>query len=639
MATVNPAFRLRLDTGDELEDVARAINRMADHLGEARAGLEAEVSRATRALSLERRTLAAVLQGLTEGVVVAAPDGRITLANRSAHALLGAGPAGLLNRSLWELVDRDLVAFELEREERGEAGAGHRLTLHVGGGTVLAAALSLLPDPEAGAAGFVLTLADVSRPVRAEAERRQALAEALEGLRGSLASIRSLSEHLLAPPPAGLEEARALEAIHAEALRLSALVQAADPAALGALARTPWHLAPVAVSEVVELALRRLGGERADRGGGLAPAPREAVSVSVDPDAPAVAADLGALSAALAHLVGAVRAAAGGAPPRLALRARGAVVQVEIAVLAAMPLPALEAALEAPVAVGPGAHLRAREIVQRHAGEAWAFSDGSGSGLRATLPAAAPGPSGAPPGPRFVGAGLRSGADGGPRPPRPGFYDFSILAEAERRVGADLRDAPLDALTFVVLDIETTGLRPEEDRLVSLAAVRVRGGVVREGEAFDALVNPGRPIPAASTHFHGVTTAMVAEAPPPAVVLPAFLAWASGGVLAGHEVWFDLACLAAEARRLGLPAPAASGAVLDTRLLSAAVHGAESSHDLDAVAGRLGIPLEGRHSALGDALITARILARLLPLLERRGVRTLGQALAAAREAARKVGP
>jgi DNA polymerase-3 subunit epsilon len=237
-----------------------------------------------------------------------------------------------------------------------------------------------------------------------------------------------------------------------------------------------------------------------------------------------------------------------------------------------------------------------------------------------------------------VGAGLRAGADGEPRPPRPGFYDFSILAEAEGRVGADLRDAPLDALTFVVLDVETTGLRPEEDRVVSLAAVRVRGGVVREGEAFDALVNPGRPIPAASIRFHGVTPAMAAEAPPPAVVLPAFVAFAADGVLVGHEVWFDLACLAAEAHRLGLPGPAASRAVLDTRLLSAAVHGAGSNHDLDAVAGRLGIPLEGRHSALGDALITARVLARLLPLLERRGVRTLGQALAAAREAARQVG-
>jgi DNA polymerase-3 subunit epsilon len=184
----------------------------------------------------------------------------------------------------------------------------------------------------------------------------------------------------------------------------------------------------------------------------------------------------------------------------------------------------------------------------------------------------------------------------------------------------------------VVLDTETTGLRPEDgDRVVSLAGVRVRRGAVKPSEYFDALVNPGRPIPPASARFHGISDAMVAAAPGMEVVLPAFLAFTGGAALAGQEIWFDLRFLSREAARMGLPPLAETHAILDTRLLSLVVHDGEEEHDLDSVARRLGVPVHGRHSALGDALVTAEVLARLLPLLRKRGIVTLGQALDAAR--------
>ena len=69
--------------------------------------------------------------------------------------------------------------------------------------------------------------------------------------------------------------------------------------------------------------------------------------------------------------------------------------------------------------------------------------------------------------------------------------------------------------------------------------------------------------------------------------------------------------------------------VLDTLLLDAVVHADHEEHSLEAIAGRLGVPVTGRHSALGDALVTGEVFLLLLPLLAGRGVHTLGEALAA----------
>jgi DNA polymerase III subunit epsilon len=126
---------------------------------------------------------------------------------------------------------------------------------------------------------------------------------------------------------------------------------------------------------------------------------------------------------------------------------------------------------------------------------------------------------------------------------------------------------------------------------------------------------------------------MVADAPPLDVVLPAFLRFVGGAVLVGHQVSFDLRFLAVEADRLGLPPVGLTHPVLDTRLLSEVVHGPLGAHGLDAVADRLGVAVRGRHSALGDALATAEIFVRLVELLRRRGVRTLGEAIEASRRA------
>jgi DNA polymerase-3 subunit epsilon len=119
-------------------------------------------------------------------------------------------------------------------------------------------------------------------------------------------------------------------------------------------------------------------------------------------------------------------------------------------------------------------------------------------------------------------------------------------------------------------------------------------------------------------------------------VLPAFLRFAGDAVLVAHEASFDLRFLEPQARRLGLP-PLSARPILDTRLLSRCLHGPGEAHTLEAIALRLGVAVTARHSALGDALTTAEVLVRLLALVDKRGIRTLGEVLDAIRGSRRVV--
>lgn len=193
------------------------------------------------------------------------------------------------------------------------------------------------------------------------------------------------------------------------------------------------------------------------------------------------------------------------------------------------------------------------------------------------------------------------------------------------RPRAEWLATPLDEIVFTVLDTETTGLHCDAgDRLLALGAVRVDGALVRADDTFDALVNPGRHIPAESTAFHGISDDHVADAPPASQVLTDFAAYAADSVLVGHHLAFDLGFLAAPASEAGIVLEPLS---LDTMLLSAVLDPhPDTRHGLDGVCARFGVAVIGRHTALGDALATAEVLVRMIPVLAERGIHTLGEA-------------
>jgi DNA polymerase-3 subunit epsilon len=184
----------------------------------------------------------------------------------------------------------------------------------------------------------------------------------------------------------------------------------------------------------------------------------------------------------------------------------------------------------------------------------------------------------------------------------------------------------LAELPALVLDTETTGLNPVRDRIVSLGAVRVQGAALLRNQVLDLLINPGRQIPAVSTAVHGISDLMVLPAPAYAEVAPKIMGALQGVAVIGHHTVFDLAVLRQASAAAGIDWQ--DPPWLDTALLYSALHPEARHFDLDAVAEDLGVAIHGRHTALGDALATADVYLKLLPLLQQRGMVTLGQAMA-----------
>jgi DNA polymerase-3 subunit epsilon len=213
---------------------------------------------------------------------------------------------------------------------------------------------------------------------------------------------------------------------------------------------------------------------------------------------------------------------------------------------------------------------------------------------------------------------------------RPEFYDFDLFAARALPPGDALGEQRLVDLTYTVFDTETTGLAPSEgDRIIQIGATRIVAGKLRRQETFEQLVDPQRPLPEAGIAIHGIRPEMLAGQPTQREVLPAFHAFAHDAVLVAHNAAFDMRFLQLAETDAGVRF---EQPVLDTLLLSAVVHPQQDNHSLEAIARRLGVTVLGRHTALGDAMVTAEIFLKMIPLLRSLGIETLGEAMAASQE-------
>lgn len=615
-----PATRLSPQGSSELQALAVAVNRLAEQRQRHDAEIEARVRAANAAADGDRNRFAVLMSELAQGVIVCNMDGRVLLYNRRARALFaGASAQGMaalgLGRSIYGLFDRHLIGYALEHIET--RGGGHRHFVSVTEAGRLLRVL-VAPIPEAGAAagasavsadkprcsGYMTMIEDMTETFDSESARDQLLQDLTESSRGPVGSLRAAAETLHDYGDMSAEERqRFLAVVRDEAEGIALRVEAAARS-FAAVLKSRWPLEEMLGADLLTAARQRIA-ERCDIPVSLEDIDAE-IWIKVDGFSLLQAMTYFALRLHDEYRIRELRLrlCRDGEMACLDLIWSGVFMSTETV---------MNWELDPMNLSGEFSPLTVRDIVERNGGEVWFQRDHAAyrAYFRFLLPAIS--------------------GQGGPAPPlatvdsRPEFYDFDLFRDEETDLA--LEDRLLAQLSYTVFDTETTGLNPSEgDEIIQIGAVRIVNRRLLRHEAYEQLIDPQRKLSPQSIKIHGISPDMLAGQPTIARALPIFRAFVADTVLVAHNAAFDMRFLelkeAATGVRFDRP-------VLDTFLLSAVLFPNQETHRLEAIAERLGVSVMGRHTAVGDAIVTAEIFLKMLPLLAEKGIRSLGEARAA----------
>ncbi len=606
IASVNPAHRLDPAGPAHLRKLGWSINRLAGRLWESLEEQEVAVEAGRRAVEHEKERLAALMSDLAQGVIVCNLDGQILLYNGEARHLLADDDSTYvgLGRSVFAFLDRNVALNALHhlqlRAERGAKVRPQRFIATVPGGQVLRMTMVAVRSTEGNFTGFVLTMEDVTHERAARGRRDQLLRSLTHESRRSTAGIRAAIETIRSYPEMPADDIDRFRSVIAdEAERLSARIDEVSAAHASTL-ESAWELDDMLGDDLV-LAL----ANRVVASTGIE------VSTDVRTESLWVKVDGLALIDRLTAVTTQMVEGAAAAILAVAMQESGRFVVLDLS----WPDSAVtELAISGCIQEASDSHDNLESLVDRHGGEVWCeFGTDEKPFLRLLLPKAVAVPA----------LAVRVLDEG-----RPEFYDFDLFEQRDTTDRLDER--PLRDLVCTVFDTETTGLNPSTgDEIISIGAVRILNGRLLRHEAFDQLIDPRRPIPAESFEIHKISGDMLVGQPTIDVVLPRFARFVEDTVLVGHNVAFDLKFLQLKEGTTGV---AFTNPVLDTLLLAALVYPDSDVHSLEALARLVGVEVTGRHTSLGDALVTAELFLQLIPLLEARGLKTFGEVQTAERE-------
>lgn len=614
----------------EMRALVEAVNALAEQRRALKEDVEQHIREAKQSVEEEKNRLAALMAELSQSVVVCNLDGRILLYNSRARmqfralseapSVAGGGELIGLGRSIYAVFERSLVAHALEGiQQQLRRGVAHPVAnfvtttragqlLRVQMAAVMAAQEG---EEEAGGeramTGFILMLDNITRHFETDSRRDQMLHTLTEGNRAALANVRAAAEMLDYPDLQDELRSRFRKVIRDEVQAMSArLDQTASEFADSLKAR--WPLEEMLGADLVAAAQRRIEGRL------QLPTKLEEVDAALW-----VKVDSFSLLQALTYLASRLSDEFEVREVRFRLTAAGRLVHLDLiwSGQAMSTETVMSWELEPMRFADEVSPLTVRDVVERHDGEMWLEREKvrHRAFFRLLLPAAVP--------QEQVDAGAFLKGES-----RPEYYDFDLFNWSEKSRALD--DRPLTELAYTVFDTETTGLNPSEgDEIIQIGATRILNGKLLRHESFEQLIDPCRPLTEESAQIHGITPEMLRGQPTIERVLPAFHAFAQDTVLIAHNAAFDMRFLQLKETLTGL---AFDQPVLDTLLLSAVIHPNQESHRLEAIAERLGVNIIGRHTAMGDAIVTAEVFLKLIPLLAERGIRTLREA----REAAEK---
>ena len=606
----NPGYRIDPAAAGKLQSIATAVNALAEERATLKLDVAATVAQASASVEAERRRFATLLAELEHAVVVCNADGTILLFNIRAVELVSdanGGETGLvgLGRSLFEILDREVMQHAVQSiartRARGERGLAQIVTATPAGGMLRVQVAPVIggDGPDAAVSGYVLLLMDVTATVESDAKRVESMQALTEHARAGLASMRAAIESIIDFPDMPAEQrTRFTTIVRDETITLTNRLDAATRELSDQL-KSQWPLEEMRAEDLIRASRSRIEART-----GL-PTKTESIDATLW-----VRVDSFSVAQGLTYLAYRLKDEFDVREVRFAVTSADGFAQIDLIWRGAplSPDTVYNWENDAFQQGGETSPLTLRQVIERHGAEAWYQRDrpGQSAYFRLMLPLAAT------PTPRLAGA----------IGPRPEFYDFDLFRASATNTSRD--DQPLDSLAYTVFDTETTGLDPTHgDEIISIGALRIVNGRLLAGETFTQLVDPQRSMSAQSIAIHGIAPEQLVGQPTIDKVLPRFHRYALDTIMVAHNAAFDMRFLQLKEARTGV---VFDHPVLDTLLLSAVVHPSETNHSLEAIASRFGVAVVDRHSALGDARVTAEIFSKMLPLLAAQGIRTLGEA-------------
>ncbi|HMB15257.1 MAG TPA: exonuclease domain-containing protein [Pelovirga sp.] len=618
ITTVNPEHRIELKAASkEIEYLAKIINQSADAYTALQKNVDARVASAQAAINEERTRLAALMSELPHGVIVCNSDGQVLLYNQQAQELISSNNSdnkqnaqGLLGlgRSIFGILERDQIAHGLEMLNRCHV-TGHSklinnsmMTLRNGACLRVNMAPFFLEQEEKHViSGFVLTLEDMTHQIEADSRRDVLIQSLIDEQQKDLEEIRKSITSILSKPQHDSEQLQEYRKIidHASMALQDKVIEARANYALHlhALSKTENVLA----ENLLEVISQNIS-ERFDL-----------QVINLAPQGFWLEIDSYSMVQAFSHLAGQLSKHASIKDILLTLTANE---QQQIEIVISWPGQDADPNLlsnwqKTPlIADTKGKLLSFTDTIEKSSGtiETLLGEDKQACGILITLP----------PVDQECRLSVQSEIEH-----RPISYEFDLFNRGEE--WEELGQTPLRKLTYVVFDTETTGLNPTQgDEIIQLGAIRIVNGNILYREVIDQLVDPQRMVPVESVAIHGIQPHLLKGQPTIDKVLPHFQKFSENSVLVAHNAAFDMRFLQIQEERSGITL---TNPVLDTLLLSSIVHANLGDHSLDDLAKRFNVTIVGRHTALGDSIVTAEVLLKLIPLLEAHEIYTLSDAI------------
>ncbi|MBW2177985.1 MAG: hypothetical protein JRH03_13745 [Deltaproteobacteria bacterium] len=628
--SANPSHRITIEGSRDVKHLMDQINTGAERYETLKNNVSKQINSAMAESEKEKNILAAIMAELPEAVLICNREGQVILYNTQAkrffneqivqidkagNSTANGDPAFTfeekrflgIGRSIFELIDKHVIRHALDemhkRLHRHDAEVVSSFVLTAKGNRLLRAETVPILTTRRKFSGFIIIFHDITQALRTESRTEFLLHSFQDRIRRSAASIKSaigiMQEY---PEMDPVRYERLTKIIQNESTALVHVIQREAGEAFHQ-DRKQWPLVPVSASDLVE-AFRKKATNVLN----------VALTLEKGKGNEWIRVDSYSMVLILLFLIDRIIKIIGAVEFFCSFSTSDSFVHIDISWEGqALKLEQMRTWENQELHIGKeGLPLYLKEVLDHHEAEIWPYCDRETkirSCLRLYLPAYKSYPQDTA---RQVTVLPED---------RPEFYNFDLFHQPGQH--PDLDDCLLADLPFTVFDTETTGLNPGVDRIISIGAVRIVKLRMLKEERFDALVNPERDIPAETTKIHGIKTDMVRFKPGIDKVLPMFHQFVTDTILVAHNAAFDMRMLQTCEAQTGIKF---INPVLDTLLLSDVIHPEHKSHNLSDIAGRLGVEVLGRHTAIGDATTTAILFLKMIPLLGNIGIYTLKEA-------------